>query len=163
MKNCKYCKEEMPANASVCPNCKRKQSNPALTIVIVIIVIGIIGAAIGGNTTKDNAKEGSVTNGNGTETTTAASKFTYSVDKQYTGDYGIGYYIEGLVKNNTDKDYSYVQIEFVCYDKDGNNLGTAIDNTNNLLGSQTWKFKAMFLGSDSKNVAKCDYHEITSW
>ena len=68
-------------------------------------------------------------------------KFSYTVDKSYAGDYGIGYYIEGVVTNKTDKEYSYVQIEFICYDKDGNNLGTAIDNTNNLLGKQTWKYK----------------------
>ena len=75
----------------------------------------------------------------------------------------MSYYIEGSVKNNKDKDYSYVQIEFVCYDADGNNLGTAIDNTNNLLGNQTWKFKAMAMFSDAENVDHCDYHEITSW
>lgn len=90
-------------------------------------------------------------------------KFSYTVDKSYDGDYGIGYYIEGVVTNKTDKDYSYVQIEFICYDKDGNNLGTAIDNTNNLLGNQTWKYKAMFMGSDGKEVDHCDYHETTSW
>lgn len=90
-------------------------------------------------------------------------KFSYTVDKSYADDYGIGYYIEGVVTNKTDKDYSYVQIEFICYDKDGNNLGTAIDNTNNLLGNQTWKYKAMFMGSDGKEVDHCDYHETTSW
>lgn len=36
------------------------------------------------------------------------------------------------------KKCKYCQIEFICYDKDNNNLGTAIDNTNNLLGYQTW-------------------------
>lgn len=34
------------------------------------------------------------------------------------------------------KKCKYCQIEFICYDKDGNNLGTAIDNTNNL-----WEIK----------------------
>lgn len=94
---------------------------------------------------------------------TNKEKFSYTVDKSYVGDYGIGYYIEGVVTNKTDKEYSYVQIEFICYDKDGNNLGTAIDNTNNLLGNQTWKYKAMFMGSDGKEVDHCDYHETTSW
>lgn len=83
--------------------------------------------------------------------------------KQYTDEYGMSYYIEGSVKNNKDKDYSYVQIEFVCYDADGINLGTAIDNTNNLLGNQTWEFKAMAMFSDAETVDYCDYHEITSW
>lgn len=105
-------------------------------------------------TSEKSSSDGSSTN---------KEKFSYTVDKQYAGDYGMGYYIEGVVTNKTDKDYDYVQIEFICYDKEGNNLGTAIDNTNNLLANQTWKYKAMFLGTDGKEVDHCDYHETTSW
>ena len=86
-----------------------------------------------------------------------------SIDKQYADKYGYSYYIEGNCKNTGSKDYDYLQIEFICYDKSGNNLGTALDNTNNLLSSQTWKFKAMFLGSNSESVDHCVYHEITGW
>lgn len=60
------------------------------------------------------------------------------------------------------KKCKYCQIEFICYDKDNNSLGTAIDNTNNLLENQTWKFKAMGLFTDSK-TDHCDFHEITGW
>ena len=42
------------------------------------------------------------------------------------------YTISGILKNNTDKTYSYAQICFNVYDKDGNQLGTAIANVNNL-------------------------------
>ena len=51
----------------------------------------------------------------------------------------------------------------MCYDSEGNNLGTAIDNTNNLLGNETWKFKAIAMFSASENIDHCDFHEITSW
>ena len=95
--------------------------------------------------------------------TDEGEKFSYEVSKSYKGDYDIGYYIEGTVTNNRDKDYSYLQIEFICYDKDGNNLGTAIDNTHNLLGKQTWKFKAMGLFENVKSIDHCDYHEVTGW
>lgn len=88
---------------------------------------------------------------------------TCNVDKQYGDKYGYSYYIEGTCTNNSDKDYDYLQIEFICYDKDGNNLGTALDNTNNLLGGQTWKYKAMSLSSDDSKVDHCDYHEVTGW
>ena len=87
---------------------------------------------------------------------------TCTTTKQYKDNYGISYYIEGTCKNNGTKDYDYLQVEFICYDKDGNNLGTAMDNTNNLLGGQTWKFKAMSL-SDVKQIDHCDYHEVTGW
>lgn len=90
-----------------------------------------------------------------------SERFSYTVDNQYSD--GFGYYLEGIVTNQTDKDYSYVSIEFICYDADGNNLGTALDNTNSLLANQTWKYKAMFLGTEGKTVDHCDYHETTSW
>lgn len=38
-----------------------------------------------------------------------------------------------------------------------------MDNTNNLLRDQTWKFKSMGLFYNIKSVDHCDYHEITSW
>lgn len=91
----------------------------------------------------------------------AEEKFSHTVDKSYADL--VAYYIEGSVVNKTDKDYSYVSIEFICYDAAGNNLGTALDNTNNLLGNQTWKYKAMFMGSNKDSIDHCDYHEITSW
>ena len=87
-------------------------------------------------------------------------KFTYTITSEY--DSTFSHYIEGTVINNRDKDYSYVQIEFICYDKDGNNLGTAIDNINNLLGHQTWKFKAMGMFTDD-TANHCDFHEISGW
>lgn len=150
MKKCKYCQTEIDANAKICPNCKKKQGKSKLLIaIIVVVVIAIIASVSGGNDSGNNDNK--------------VEKFSYEVTKQYADDYGISYYIEGSVKNNKDKDYSYVQIEFVCYDAEGNNLGTAIDNTNNLLGNQTWKYKASALFSDSDKVDHCDFHEITGW
>ena len=90
-------------------------------------------------------------------------KFSYTIDKSYVGDYNMGYYIEGTVNNNENKDYSYVQIEFVCYDSGGNNIGTALDNTNNLLANQTWKYKAMLIETDADKVDHCDYHKVTGY
>ena len=90
-------------------------------------------------------------------------KVSCSIEKQYSDEYGYSYYVEGKCTNNDNKDYDYLQVEFVCYDKDGTNLGTAMDNTNNLLKGQTWKFKAMSLYSDTKNTDHCDYHEASGW
>lgn len=87
--------------------------------------------------------------------------FSHKVTKEYTDSIGT-HYIEGTVTNSNEKDYSYVQIDFVCYDKEGINLGTAMANTNNLGANETWKFKAMGLFSD-KTVDHCEYKEITSW
>lgn len=156
MKKCKYCQSEIDAKAKICPNCKKKQGMSKWLIVLIVIVGIIAIASIAGG---DNAKEGDALK----ESDKNSEKFTYEITKQYKDELGLAYYIEGGVKNNRKTDYSYVQIEFVCYDASGNNLGTAIDNTNNLLANETWKFKAMGMFTDAKNVDHCDYHEITSW
>ena len=92
-----------------------------------------------------------------------SENLSYNIDKSFKDAEGTAYYIEGTVINKKSIDYSYVQIEFACYDEDGNILGVAFDSTNNFLEHQTWKFKAMALFTDVKSVDHCDYHEITSW
>lgn len=158
MKKCKYCKTEIDSKAKICPNCRKKQGMPKWLIALIIVVILIIIVSVTGGA-EENAKEGNASNNN----ENPVEKFTYEITQQYSDEYGLSYYIEGSVKNNKDKDYSYVQIEFVCYDSEGNNLGTAIDNTNNLLGNETWKFKAIAMFSGAENIDHCDFHEITSW
>lgn len=68
-------------------------------------------------------------------------------------------YITGVVKNNTDKKYSYVQITFKLYDADGAKVGEALANTNNLEPGEKWKFNAM--GMTDFETYKLD--EITGW
>lgn len=150
VKKCKYCKSDIDEKAKICPNCKKRQGS-SLGRIILGVAIGIIGIVIIANS------------GSGTNSSISEEKFDYEVTNQYADEYGMSYYIEGTVKNKKNKDYSYVQIEFVCYDSAGNNLGTAIDNTNNLLGNQNWKFKAMAMFTDVTNIDHCDYHEITGW
>lgn len=47
-KICKHCKTEIPAGAKICPNCRKKQGGKLKWIIIAVVVIGVIGAAIGG-------------------------------------------------------------------------------------------------------------------
>lgn len=61
-----------------------------------------------------------------------------------TEEYGSRYLV-GTVKNNTDKQYSYVQVEFNLYDNSGAQVGSTADNINNLEPHGTWKFKAMVM------------------
>lgn len=69
------------------------------------------------------------------------------------------HYISGIVKNNTTKKYSYVQITFNLYDKDGNKVGTALANENDLGAGETWKFEA--IGFD--DFATYKLNEIIGW
>ena len=64
---------------------------------------------------------------------------------------GFATYITGTLV--ADRDYSYVQILIPCYDADGNKLGDAVANVNNLNKGESWKFEAMSIDT---NVATFD-------
>ena len=91
-----------------------------------------------------------------------SNKFSLLSDNGYADEYGFAYYIEGTLKNNTDYNYSYVQITFNTYDQDGNIVGSCLDNMNNFDKHGTWKFEAMCSG-DSQDVKSYKLKEITSW
>lgn len=70
---------------------------------------------------------------------------TPQMNVEYNSYLGYSAEITGTLKNYTSRAYSYVQIEFSVYDSEGNNLGTAIANMNNLQSGDTWKFSASLL------------------
>lgn len=57
---------------------------------------------------------------------------------------GFAYYVYGTLTNNK-KDVDYIQILIPVYDKNGNKLGDAMANCNNLKKGETWRFKARAL------------------
>ena len=67
---------------------------------------------------------------------------------------GFATYITGTLV--ADIDYTYVQILIPCYDADGNKLGDAIANVNNLNKGESWKFEAMSIDT---NVASFDINK----
>ena len=100
----------------------------------------------------------------GTTITNKQEKFT--LQDGHTGstdEYGMSYTIEGTIKNNTNKQYSYVQVTFNLYDADGAQIGTAFTNINNLEANGLWKFKALGALGDGKTVASYKLMEITGW
>ena len=68
---------------------------------------------------------------------------------------GFATYITGILV--ADRDYTYVQILIPCYDADGNKLGDAIANVNNLNKGESWKFEAMSIDT---NVASFDINKV---
>ena len=119
---------------------------------IILFATGVMASMLSSSTSTSKENKSKTKN-----QSQKVEKFSYEITNEY--DEYSTHYIEGVVTNNKDKDYSYVGIEFICYDSEGNNLGTAIDNTNNLLGNQTWKFKAFIWVTDVE-VDHCDFHEI---
>lgn len=53
-------------------------------------------------------------------------------------------YVTGKIRNNTDKTYSYVQVEINLYSGD-NLVGSTLDNVNNLGPGEIWEFNALVL------------------
>ena len=64
------------------------------------------------------------------------------------GEYEIRY-VSGVIKNNTNKKYSYVQVEINLYDGSGAQVGSTLDNINNLEPGGTWKFKAIVIEDEA--------------
>lgn len=120
-------------------------------VLIIIIIVAIAGSQGGNNTTQTGTDST-------TETKQTQEKFTL-VDSEGSYD-GFAYYVTGTIKNNTNKQYSYVQVTFNLYDADGAQIGTAMSNINNLEENGTWKFKA--LGGTEKAVSY-KLAEITGW
>ena len=87
--------------------------------------------------------------GSGSESTGAFE--LQSMDWQ-TEEFGIRY-IGGTIRNNTDKTYSYVQVQINLYDNSGAQVGSTLANINNLEPHATWRFKAIVL-EDSAKTAK---------
>jgi hypothetical protein len=66
--------------------------------------------------------------------------------KSVTGDFGT-ITVKGKIKNTNDRSYSYAQVQFKLWDKEGSVAGTAMANINNLGAGETWAFEAVFLGN----------------
>jgi hypothetical protein len=79
----------------------------------------------------------------------------------YNSDYST--YIGGTIQNNTDRTYSYVQISINLYDNAGNQIGSTMDNTNNLEPHGKWKFKALVYGIPPNQSFRYKIMGVTGW
>ena len=163
LKNCKECGAEV-SSKGVCPKCGKDQRNfwvkhKVITLILIVIALGVI-VAMGGSTNNNTVQTGTT----GQQTQEKKEKFTLQDGDTGTSDqYGMSYTIEGTIKNNTDKQYSYVQVTFNLYDSDGAQIGTALANINNLEANGIWKFKAIGSLGNGKSVASYKLMEIKGW
>lgn len=132
-----------------------------LIVVIVLVAIGAFGSLGGnnsGSSSSDSTKE---------EQTQAESKpkaqdpYTISDEAADTSNQ-FAYKITGTLTNNTDQKKSYIQVEYTLYDADGNQVGTALANTNNLKAGGTWKFEATGTVSPDK-VANWERSDVSGF
>lgn len=132
-KRCKYCKTEIPKEAKVCPNCRKKQNGIGKWIVIAIVVIVIIAIFAGGGDDKDknpqkieNSKENVSNNVDKTNNDNAVTETQQAEEKNNifqvgdvveTNDFRITYISSGEYKSDNEylqpKDgYVYWEFEF---------------------------------------------------
>ncbi len=93
---------------------------------------------------------------------TKEDEFEVLETKGYADKSKIFYYIEGKAKNKTSKKFSYVQVKFNVYDKDGTVIGSCFDNQNDIMGGETWKFKAICSG-ETKDIKNYKYTGYDAW
>ena len=80
---------------------------------------------------------------------------------EYSSYIGYSFTIYGVAVNNTGKDLSYASIEYSVYDENGNNLGTAIANINNLGKGDKWPFEAVLLSYPKTKPVRYKLVDIT--
>lgn len=120
--------------------------------IVVIIVLGVIfspkeeKAKVVDKPTSETSQE------KGKEEAKPEEKVAYEITDLKVDESGFAPKATGILKNNTDTDKSYIQITFAVKDKDGNKLGTAMANINNLKAGETWKFEAISLNTDKGQV-----------
>ena len=126
--NCKACGKEVAKGVKRCPHCGKDNRNffKKHKILTVIISLLLLGVAVGGG-----ASGGS----------DVGEKYEVKITNAYNDEFAL--YIEGTVTNNSGRDLEYMQILIPTYDSEGNKVGSALANVNNLGDGETWKFKAM--------------------
>lgn len=157
-KKCKYCQSEIDKKAKICPNCRKKQNHTVRNIILGFIGFIFVCALILSN--GDTAQVSTDNDTNKTENSGSnVQQEKLSVIEHSTTKDDYCTYIVGTIKNNTDKNYSYVQVEINLYDADGNLINSTLDNINNLEANGTWKFKAITTDEFSTYKIK----DVTGW
>lgn len=155
-----------PVQTAATAAAPKKKANGCLTAFLIIIAIAvfisIIGGIMGGSSsTPDPQVSTSSDSGSDTEQavkTESKPKLELLSSTNEYADYVN--YIVGTVRNNTSRQYSYVQVEINLYDKSGTQIGSTLANANNLEPNATWKFKAVVI---EDNVASYKIKDITGW
>ena len=112
-------------------------------ILIGLLLATNIVTMVGCTKTKVVDKKGTeITEETKEKAETKVPKYKVTLEDGTYDSSGFAYYVYGTLTNNK-KDVDYIQILIPVYDKNGNKLGDAMANCNNLKKGETWRFKAM--------------------
>ena len=92
-------------------------------------------------------------------------EFVGEVDMSIDYDSYLGYSVsvKGKLKNTSSVEFSYVSVTFAIYDKEGNQIETALDNMNYLQAGSTWNFDAVMLGWTDVQPKSCKLVNVEAW
>lgn len=80
-------------------------------------------------------------------------RFTISSDiKSYYDADSEAFYVEGILTNNTKKEYYDISLNFTIYDLDGTILGNAYAYLDRIGENEAWKFKASYNDIDATDA-----------
>ena len=112
-------------------------------LVVLVCCVAVVGTSDGDTSSSDNEVQEQQEQ---QEVKRNTDVDKYQVQILDSRSDGFATYITGTLV--ADRDYSYVQILIPCYDADGNKLGDAVANVNNLNKGESWKFEAMSIDTD---------------
>lgn len=114
------------------------------------------------NETKQEETTSNSAEKNNEKTSKANSDYEVTDVAIETDEFGISY-VTGILKNNTDEPKSYIQILFPVKDSQGNKIGDAMDNVNNIEPNGTWKFKATSFEREEGIQIDTGNYEVTGF
>lgn len=140
---------------------KNKKSNVIIIVACIILVLLInllpIGLIIFGlfmdSSSYEILADGSVSINKGDLTIKASQKGEYNEKEEC-------YYVEGLLVNNTDNVYEYVDLTYTFYDDNGYTLGNSTAYLDKLDKNGTWKYKVSYCDIDSSDVTDFKFNSV---
>jgi hypothetical protein len=168
LKKCRECGNDISTKAAACPKCGAvlKKKGGCLSVVVLLFLIGIVIAAISSVTHEtSSSSQTSPPAGSGQSTRPSTPPTPVRPDLEVvdynwaSGEFG-NRVIRGTVRNNTSKQYKYVQVEINLYDKADTQVGSTLANVNNLEPGRTWRFEAAVL---EESASKAKVKDITGF
>ena len=68
--------------------------------------------------------------------------------------------IIGTVKNNSDKKFSFIQVEFILYDDSGAQIGSTFADVENLKPNSSLEFKVLI---DDASATRAKFKDVSGW
>ena len=99
--------------------------------------------------------------GSGSDGSGSQSKVEITAHEFYSEEFSQG--VKGTLRNNTDTELGYVEVEAVFLDAEGTQIGDGIDNVTDLAAGRAWEFDCMFLGDNPERIDRYEIEASTGF